>query len=314
MSEPSAPAAPAPVVSAPRPASSDDEPETDWYLTKFDWSDVVEVPSLQAKTDPFYVDHTLSYSTVFGRFNALVRAGEISPRALALCDLVISAFSKHSPAWSYKYTIIEQLGYDFARERRLCDFHIRMDRKSYQAWHFRQWLVDREESAPDEISFLVRELAADGKNFHAWSYALWYARRWDQTKLIYELAVQQTRIDCRNNSAWNARRVCGEWLAVDPLDEFFVVAAILKIVGKNDAAACFLLDLQQRDEKLRPRIRSLAEELVARNPDNPVARRLLLATAKDQAEIEATSDALMRIDPIMIPFYTLVKQGVLPYE
>jgi hypothetical protein len=41
---------------------------------------------------------------------------------------------------------------------------------------------------------------------------------------------------------------------------------------------------------------------------------MLLATARDRAEVEAACDALARIDPLLRPFYALVRQGALPYE
>jgi protein farnesyltransferase/geranylgeranyltransferase type-1 subunit alpha len=188
------------------------------------------------------------------------------------------------------------------------------DAKSYQGWHFRQWLVDREENDPDDVDFVIRAIGADSKNVHAWSYAIWYANRWNRLRDLHVIASESTRIDCRNNSAWSARRTAGMAIGVDSIAEFEYAAASLRKVGKNESAACFLLSLQEKEPTLTGRIRELAQELVTLKPENPVAWRMLLSTATEREEIERICDELMKSDPNRIPFYTLVKTGVLKYE
>jgi protein farnesyltransferase/geranylgeranyltransferase type-1 subunit alpha len=308
---PDGPSNPTAIVSEPVPVSSDSILSP---LSSFDWSDVILVPLPQSADDPFYVLYTPEYETVFGRFNFLWQQNELSDRALALCNIVIANFPKHFTAWQYKISLVEALGYDPDFELMQLDAAIAADQKSYQVWHFREWIVDRLPTFRDESEILDRVLGRDSKNVHAWNYALWWAKRWDRAKEVYALALQSIRNDCRNNSAWNARRTTGDWIGADPRSEFEEAAAILRVVGKNEAALCFLLGLWEKVPALGEKVRALAEELSAAKPQNPVALRMLLLTAEGREEIARICDALIVCDPVRKPYYTLVKEGRIKYE
>jgi protein farnesyltransferase/geranylgeranyltransferase type-1 subunit alpha len=275
------------------------------------WDDVEPVPPPHQRGDAFYISPPSWYTRLFGLFGALVAKDEISARAVDLCNLIIRDFTSHYTAWWYKFHVLERLGYDLEAELDRIAQVLRANNKSYQAWHYRQWLVDR--SPHDETAFLTETFERDAKNFHGWSFAIWYAARWDRGADIFALAVAQIASDCRNNSAWNARKTVGEMIGVDPLAEFEAAVDSLRVVGKNEAACNFLLAIVWKAPQLTGRVRELAEELLAKKPDNRHAMGLLLAVAEEKGEVERYCDELMKIDPVRIPYYTLVRQGVLKF-
>jgi hypothetical protein len=230
---------------------------------------------------------------------------------MAVCDEIITTFPTHYTAYWYKFRILEQIGYDADSEIALTSHRISKQPKSYQAWHYRRWLVDRLPSAPDELPLLRATFTRDAKNFHAWQYAVWYAGRWDRRQEIFDLAKEQIAEDCRNNSAWTVRRTIGEMIGVDREVEFEETIASLRVVGKNEAACNFLMALANGDERLEGRVRAVGEELIQRSPENRFALVLLLAVATDPGEIAKICDALIQNDPVRLPYYEMVKQGLI---
>jgi protein farnesyltransferase/geranylgeranyltransferase type-1 subunit alpha len=290
--------------------SSDGEPQPN-PLVSFDWSDLALVPMPQEEGDPFFIIYTEDYIEIFGRFNAILDKQEESPRVLALCNWIISQWPKHVTAWWYKFRLLENLGYDFETEMKRIEDDLRYDIKSYQAWHYRQWLVDRSPEPVDELPKLGKLLHIDEKNVHAWNYAIWWARRNHKQQVVYNLALEHIESDCRNNSAWNARKLLGEDLSVDPTAEFETCLENLRDVGKNEAALNFLKAMADREPALKARLRPAAEELIGLGRDNPFGWVLLLSQATDQEEITRLCDQLIESDAIRTPYYNLVKQGVI---
>jgi hypothetical protein len=183
--------------------------------------------------------------------------------------------------------------------------------KSYQAWHYRRWLVDRLPGVSDEIPLLTATFSIDAKNFHAWTENIWYAERWNKYVEVFDVAKREVLRNCRNNSAWTVRMTLGEVLNVDPVAELSDAVASLRIVGKNEAACNFILGIVQRHPDLREKVRPLAEELIAQKPHNRFVLGLLLSVTAEQAEIDQICDSLIELDPVRTPYYTLVKQGII---
>jgi protein farnesyltransferase/geranylgeranyltransferase type-1 subunit alpha len=277
----------------------------------FDYSDVIPIPPPQEDHDPFFVQYSPKHSRLFGLFNSLISGPEVSPRALALSEAVISAFPNHYTAWWYKFHILADLGYDPEIELNFVSRSISSQPKCYQAWHYRRWIVDRLPEAPDEFPLLTATFDHDPKNFHAWAYGLWYAERWDKRAEFFQLTKAEITRDCRNNSAWTIRRTIGLAIGADPAVEFEEAAASLRVVSKNEAVCNFLLAVAKGNMVLMERIRPLAEQLIAQKPDNRFALWLLLSVAKDQPEIEQICGLLMSADPVRQPFYTMIKQGII---
>ena len=288
-----------------------------YNFTRMDFAefgDITPVPLPQQTGDAFFIPYSDEYVKEFGIFNALLASHEISRRALNVCNSIVTRFSKHYSAWSYKCDIMAELGYNFQDEVNRAHAILTDNPKCYQAWHFMEWLTDREEDPPQLTPFLTSILAIDGKNFHGWAFAIWYAERWHQQESIYALALDHIKSDCRNNSAWSVRKAVGAMLHANSQNEFGDAAASLRVVGKNEAASNFLLAVARENPELVPQVRLLAEEMLAKNNNNAIALRLLLATSSDAAEISRICDLLMQADPLRIPYYTLVKSGVLKYK
>ena len=287
------------------------------FLSTLDLSDLQPVPLPQKTGDPFFIDYTDEYVKLFGYFLALLQKDEKSDRGLKIANFIIKNFPTHYTAWSYKFEILEQTPYDYDSEVKFIEEIILDNPKSYQAWHYRQWLVDRCEICPDEIAFLVRVFLIDAKNFHAWNFALWYGKRWDKDNDIFLLTTLQIRNDPRNNSAWNARRTIGDRMNVDLDKEFNDAEKTLMNITKNEAACNFVMSLADKNPSLKPKIYKLGNKMLEKNSNNPQAYRLLLYVANQDnntEEIHRLCDELMKIDPIRVPYYTLLKQGKIKFQ
>jgi protein farnesyltransferase/geranylgeranyltransferase type-1 subunit alpha len=285
--------------------------EPDDPLPSFDWTDLILVPMPQTADDPFFTLYSDEYVQVFGRFHAILNRQELSPRALAICNHIITQWPKHITAWWYKFHLLEALGYDFEYEMDLLRTALGHDPKSYQGWHYRRWLVSRNLALADELPLLAQVLDNDHKNYHAWSYAVWFAQAANQEQAVYDLALRYIELDCRNNSAWNTRKTVGESLGVDATAEFEAAVASLREVGKNEAAFNFMKAMTDRDAGLKERLRSVAEELIGLKEDNRYAWVLLLSQTTEQGEISRICDRLIELDSLRTPYYNLVKQGVI---
>ncbi|OHT04446.1 prenyltransferase alpha subunit [Tritrichomonas foetus] len=288
-----------------------------FYRDDPNFADIKPLPLPQQTGDPFYINYSEEYIDLFGYFMALVNKEEISERALSVAERVINRYSNHYTAWWYKYHILETLKYDLDKELDFITNILTENPKSYQAWHYRQWLIDRATEFHDELPFLVKTFIKDSKNFHAWSYSIWYAERWNQVKEIYNLAVLQVRNDSRNNSAWNARRTLGEKLNISLESEFEAVEKSLLTVGKNESACNFAMALVDKDQTLKQKLKDLALKMIEKNNENVQALRLLIYVANldgDAAEISSLCEKLMKLDPIRIPYYTLLKSGKIKFQ
>jgi protein farnesyltransferase/geranylgeranyltransferase type-1 subunit alpha len=119
-------------------------------MAAFDYSDVVLVPPPQEEDDPFFITYTPEQASLFALFNGLITVPEFSPRAIAVIEEMLERFPSHYTAWWYKFRILEEIGYDSHIELNFIGRIIAAFPKLYQAWHYRQWLVDRLPKPPDE--------------------------------------------------------------------------------------------------------------------------------------------------------------------
>jgi protein farnesyltransferase/geranylgeranyltransferase type-1 subunit alpha len=75
-------------------------------------------------------------------------------RVIEIWNSIIRDFMSHYTLWWYKFHILEQIPYDADHELEVIRFVLRRNAKDYQAWHYRQWIIDQTLIAPDEIPFL----------------------------------------------------------------------------------------------------------------------------------------------------------------
>lgn len=287
------------------------------YRDDPDFKDLKPVPLPQTKGDPFFINYSAEIVDLFGYFFALLEKDEISERGIKVAERIIEKFTSHYTAWWYKYHILETLPYDFKRETEFINKILVENPKSYQAWHYMQWLVDKSPEFHDQIPFLKSTFIIDEKNFHAWSFSIWYAERWNQYNEVYLLALHQIKIDMRNNSAWNTRRTIGEKLNVDIEKEFNDVEDSLLQIGKNESACNFAMSLVDKKVELKDRLKSLANKMIEMKPDNFYAYRLLLYVANidnDTSEIHHICDELIKLDTIRAPYYSLLKTGKIKFQ
>lgn len=294
-----------------------DSKQTKLYRDDPSFDDLQPVALPQQKGDPFFINYSAEIADLFTYFFALLEKDEISERGIKVSERVIEKFTSHYTAWWYKYHILEKLPYDFNREAEFINNILTINPKSYQAWHYMQWLVDRADEFHDQIPFLKNTFAIDEKNFHAWSFSIWYAERWNQYEEVFSLALYQIQIDMRNNSAWNTRRTIGEKLNVDIEKEFNDVEESLLKIGKNESACNFAMSLVNKKIELKDRLKSLANKLIEKKPDNFYAYKLLLYVANldgDKPEIDRLCDILIKLDSIRAPYYSLLKAGKIKFE
>lgn len=281
------------------------------------FSDLKPSPLPQTKGDPFFINYSEEIADLFGYFFALLEKDEISERGVKVSERVIEKFTGHYTAWGYKYHILETIPYDFNREAEFINKILITNPKSYQAWHYMQWLVDRSTEFHDQIPFLKSTFEIDEKNFHAWSFSIWYAERWNQYEEVFSLALYQIQIDMRNNSAWNTRRTIGEKLNVDIEKEFNDVEESLLKIGKNESACNFAMSLVDKKIEFKDRLKNLANKLIEMKPDNFHAYKLLLYVANldnNKSEIDHLCDELMKLDSIRVPYYSLLKSGKIKFQ
>ncbi|KAH0793971.1 prenyltransferase alpha subunit [Histomonas meleagridis] len=291
--------------------------EINLYKDDPEWADLTPIPLPKREDEPFIIEYSPEYEDLFGYFNAILAKEEISERALKIVNDVISRHSTHYTAWWYKTKIMEKISYDPVTEMNNIDTILFDHHKSYQAWYFKQWLVDHLKEDIDQIQFLKDMFLSDAKNFHGWGFAIWYASRWNKAKEVYDIAIYEIEQDMRNNSAWNARKVTGEMLKVDPVKEFEDAAKSLLVVGKNEPACTFAIEMCKKDNSLIGKLREVADEMIKKNKENYFAYRLLLyiETMNDnKAEIERLCDVLIKLDPLRTSYYNLVKSGRIPYQ
>lgn len=296
------------------------QPKTNCLFTDDpSFADLTPLPLPQDDSDPFYVTYSEEYKDLFGYFFALLAKEEISTRALKVTNIVISEYPSHYTAWWYKFHILEKLEYDLNTELQIINAITLKTPKSYQAWHYRQWLMDRAENDNmEQFAFLKKLFDKDAKNFHAWNFAIWYAKRWDRCNEMFDFIKYEIKKDVRNNSAWNARIEIGNELNLNPINEFEDAVLELKNVTKNEAVCNFLIAMYKKDGSLLERLCEVGNELVAKSYQNIFGYRLLLFVESrkqnNMKNIEKLCEKLMDIDPIRIPFYTLVKNGNIKYQ
>lgn len=288
------------------------------YRDNPDFADLEPLPIPQAEDEPYFIVHSEEYEDLFGYFFALVKKDEISQRCLDVCNKIIENYPFHYTAWSMKFKCLEKLGFDYDTESQMQLELFKCNPKSYQNWYFKMWLIDHSTEFHDDIPFLVTVLNDDPKNFHAWSFALYFADKWGKHQDIYDIAKEKIRFDARNNSAWNARMAMANVLNIPAKQEFEDAAKTFQVISKNEAAMNFIFGLVKKDPSLIEDLKQLGNTLLEKNPENVVALHIQLFIATFQQEdrdvIQRTCDQLIKVDPIRINYYNLLKEGTIKYQ
>ncbi|KAK9475839.1 hypothetical protein V1514DRAFT_338766 [Lipomyces japonicus] len=180
------------------------------YDSEYSWHDVTPIPQHDG-TNPALslsvIAYQPAYVTAMGYLRAVMRANELSDRALKLTEDVILMNPAHYTIWSYRARILLKLKTRQELEQELVWIEQVAGKfpKNYQIWNHREVIVDKFNDGDRELKFINQVLLKDSKNYHAWSYRQWVVRRFNLWAGEIEFTTDLILHDVRNNSAWNHR-------------------------------------------------------------------------------------------------------------
>jgi protein farnesyltransferase/geranylgeranyltransferase type-1 subunit alpha len=171
-----------------------------------EWKDVTPIPQDDGPNPVVPIAYTKKFSQTMDYFRAILKAKEISQRALDLTTEVIELNPANYTAWYYRRLCLFGLGSDLSKELQHLNQVIEDNQKNYQVWYHRSVVLEKYGKADEkELQFIESILAEDAKNYHAWAHRQWVVKHFDMWS--HELAYLDKLIaaDFRNNSAWNHR-------------------------------------------------------------------------------------------------------------
>jgi len=231
-------------------SSSPEAPE-DWvpYSTRDEWADVTPLPQDDGPSPVVRIAYTERFTDVYDYFRAVLKAGEKSPRVLALTEDALELNPANYTVWHYRREVLKATGADLKAELKYCRDIIEEHPKNYQVWQHRRVLVEWLQDPASELRFTEMILAQDQKNYHAWQHRQWVLQAFhlfqEELAFIERLLLD----DIRNNSAWNQR--------------FFVISRTegwgREVVAREVAFAMEKIQLVKRNESAWNYLRGVLE-------------------------------------------------------
>ncbi|KAJ8326114.1 hypothetical protein BDV3_006199 [Batrachochytrium dendrobatidis] len=169
------------------------------------WADVTPIPQDDGPDPLVPIAYSPEYSKAMDYFRAVYALKEHSARALDLTSYIISQNSSHYTVWKYRLDIVLGMKVSIDEELAFTEGLAADNPKSYQIWHHRQAIADKDHQPQREIDFINRMLEIDSKNYHAWSYRQHVVSQHKLWKLELKEIDRLLQEDIRNNSAWNQR-------------------------------------------------------------------------------------------------------------
>ncbi|KAJ1924669.1 hypothetical protein IWQ60_005044 [Tieghemiomyces parasiticus] len=145
-----------------------------------EWSDVTPIPQDDGPHPVAPIAYTQEYAEAMDYLRAVMKARELSSRALELTEEIVWLNAGHYTAWAYRLDILKHLNVDLYSELDFLSEFAEVNPKTYQLW-------------------------GNSKNFHAWSYRQWVVTQFNQWDSELPYVAQLIDEDVRNNSAWNQR-------------------------------------------------------------------------------------------------------------
>lgn len=197
------------------------------YDTDFDWSDVNPIAQNDGESPLVQIMYNMSYVKATGLLRAVMAAGELSPRVLALTEAIIQINPAHYTVWHYRLETLKALKADAVPKERWLPslFHTYVNEefdvkdayeyvngllledyewlnettkktaKNYQIWHYRQCLKPTvDHPVYTNIYFAMERyiveliLSDEAKNYHAWSHLQWIVKN---TPKEFQLTVEE---------------------------------------------------------------------------------------------------------------------------
>ena len=151
------------------------------------------------------IAYTDEFVDVFNYFRAVLKANEISERALELSESAALLNPANYTVWFYRRLLIRELNEDLRDELSFITEVINENPKNYQVWQHRKCIVDAIGDASDELEFTRSILKKDSKNYHAWQYRQYIIKQYNMWNGELDYINELLKTDVKNNSAWNQR-------------------------------------------------------------------------------------------------------------
>ncbi|KAG0144826.1 hypothetical protein CROQUDRAFT_46737 [Cronartium quercuum f. sp. fusiforme G11] len=195
---------------------SQDLERTDSQILKDEalWEGLTPIPQADIGHPMVPIAYSTDYRTAMDLFRGLLKANELSERALELTRIILGFNPSHYPVWTYRGQVIIHFHQvdpskgHIQRELKMLEEKIQLMLKSYQVWQHRRNLIVTLNDPTGELAFVDRALEIDAKNYNTWAYRQWVLCEYNRPEMwagelfyINKLVTE----DIRNNSAWNHR-------------------------------------------------------------------------------------------------------------
>ncbi|KAJ5076967.1 protein farnesyltransferase/geranylgeranyltransferase type-1 subunit alpha [Anaeramoeba ignava] len=285
-----------------------DDDDDEFFLQKFDWSDVTPIPQDE---DPSKNLSPISYSSEFAitmdYFRAIWKSQEISERALELTKQMIKLNPANYSVWGYRRFLLDKMGKNLKDELVFISDIISLATKNYQIWRHRRLVCEKLNYPNEEKAFIDSALKMDEKNYHAWEYRLWVIENFDLWDNELEFIENMISKDIRNNSAWNARFfIVTKKQTIQTTPEIqqreidFCLQKLAK-VDDNESAwnylNHFILNNQIKKEKMDFYLVKI-EEFHSKNPKNRFPLIVLFHIFSDKKSVYFSKENLLRAQQI----------------
>ncbi|KAH9807870.1 hypothetical protein DFH28DRAFT_1000937 [Melampsora americana] len=178
------------------------------------WEGLVPIPQADIERPMVPIAYSPEYRMAMDLFRALLKANELSERALELTRIILKFNPSHYPVWTYRGQVIVHFhrldpsqGH-IKSELKMLEEKIKTMLKSYQVWQHRRNLILALQDPGGEMAFVKQALDIDAKNYNTWAYRQWVLCEFNLPDMwAGELSFIEKLLenDIRNNSAWNHR-------------------------------------------------------------------------------------------------------------
>eukprot|EP00043_Microstomoeca_roanoka_P025117 m.7617 g.7617 ORF g.7617 m.7617 type:complete len:312 (-) comp5259_c0_seq1:153-1088(-) len=173
------------------------------------FADVQPVSESEPESAVCKIMYSPEYKRLMDIYRALLKAEELSQRALDLTTEIIVYNAAHYSVWHFRRRVLFAIDANLLDELSYMDEVIRDSPKNYQVWYHRQKVVEHLGDGSAEMQFTKSVLQLDAKNYHAWTYRQWAMEHFNLFSKLRDSGLgfvdELLEEDVFNNSAWNHR-------------------------------------------------------------------------------------------------------------